>query len=1067
METGIAGGIARAFINSKLTILLMVGLVVLGILSAMMTPREEEPQIDVPIANIFVGFPGASPAEIEQKVVAPLERIIMNIKGVEYVYSNSLNGMAMFIVRYEVGLNVEQSMVKLYEQLLKNMDKLPQGTTPPLVKIRGIDDVPMLSLTLFSETYSDAQLRAAANELMTEIGQIPDVADIRILGGRAREVSVVLQPDKMTANGVDVLQLSMAIQAMNQQMQSGNVVSGNRELAVITGNYLTSAEEIGKLVVGVNKNQPVYLSQVADISDRAEEASQYVSFGYGKASGKTGGMNPAVTIAIAKRQGTDAMRLSEKILAKVDLLKGTLLPREVTVEITRNYGATAAEKVSELILHLFWAVASVTILVSLSMGWRGGLVVFLSVPITFALTLFAYYILDYTLNRITLFALVFVTGIIVDDSIIVAENMHRHFKLKKLPPLQAAIAAISEVGNPTILATFTVIVAVLPMVFVSGLMGPYMSPMPIGASLAMIFSLFAALMFTPWLAYRLMGNEPHDEHEKPFVLEETWIYRMYEKLLLPMLNSPKLAWTFLGSITVLLLSSMLLIVFRVVPLKMLPFDNKNEFQVLVDMPEGSTLEQTNAVTREIAAFLKNNDEVMSLQTYAGTSSPITFNGLVRHYDLRQGGNVGDIQVVLTPKHDRKIQSHDIAKAIRQPVQEIGKRHGANVKIIEVPPGPPVMSTIVAEIYGPDAQKRLEIAAQVKAVLEKAEGVVDVDWQVEEDQPEMMLEVNREKAALHGIAPQQIVHTVSMALYGQPVSTISSETAREAVPVRLRLKAEDKSSIEDIQRLTVMGRNGYSVPVSDLVSVTDRIRPKSISRKNQQQVVYIFADVAGRLESPAYAMLDVDAELKKIKLPDGYELHQEFSAQPFTTSEYSLKWDGEWQITYEVFRDLGGAFAIALIGIYVLIVGWFQDFKAPVVMMISIPLSLVGILVGHWWAGSFFTATSMIGMIALAGIMVRNGVLLIDFVNLRLEDGVELKKALIEAGAVRTTPIVLTAGAVIVGAFVILFDPIFQGLAISLLGGSIASTMLTLLVVPLVFYITEKKKHAVKENEVVS
>ncbi|MDX2061457.1 MAG: efflux RND transporter permease subunit [Bacteroidia bacterium] len=1062
MSLGIAGGIAKAFINSKLTILLMVGLMALGVISAWLTPREEEPQIDVPIANIFLGYPGATPAEVEQRVIAPLERILMNITGVEYVYSTALPGQAMFIVRYEVGLNVEASMVKLYEQVLKNLDKMPPGVTPPLIKVRGIDDVPAVSYTLWSETYDDAQLRQMAQELVAEIKAVPDVADVTVLGGRSEQVAVRLRPDRMAALGIDALHLVQQLQAANQQLHAGAFTANNVAYAVRSGDFLATSSEVADLIVGVNQGQPVYLRQVAEVTLRPEEPTQYVGFGYGKASGKPyGAIYPAVTLAIAKRQGTDAMRLSTKIEAKLEQVRGSLLPAEVHLETTRNYGETAAEKVSELLMHLFWAVVSVTVLVTLSMGWRGGLVVFLSLPVTFALTLFAYYVLDYTLNRITLFALVFVTGIIVDDSIIVAENMHRHFKQRRLPPLQAALAAISEVGNPTILATLTVIVAVLPMVAVSGLMGPYMSPMPIGASFAMLFSLFAALIFTPWLAYRLMGSHGHGEahaEQKPHSLEQSWIYRLYQRILGPMLDKAWLRWSFLGFTTLLLLASMLLMVFRVVPLKMLPFDNKNEFQVLIDMPESSTLEATYAVTRELAAYLDDHPEVMSLQTYVGNSAPITFNGLVRHYDLRRQHHMADIQVVLTPKHHRSVQSHAIAKAIRPDLQAIGQRYGANVKLIEVPPGPPVMSTLVAEIYGPDDAERLRIAQGVAEALRQTEGVVDVDIQTEDDQVEYQLVVDKEKAALHGVSAQQVVQASYLALSGQDVTLISSETRREPLAVNVRLHANDRSSVHDLGQLRVGSQRGYLVPVADLVTVREAKRPRSITRKNQQRVVYVLADVAGRLESPAYAMVDADALLQHVALPAGYQLTQEWTGQPTHSEEYILKWDGEWQITYEVFRDLGGAFGLALIGIYVLIVGWFQNFRTPFIMMISIPLSLIGILVAHWWAGAFFTATSMIGMIALAGIMVRNGVLLIDFVNLRLAEGTPLKQALIEAGAVRTTPIILTAGAVIVGAFVILFDPIFQGLALAFLGGSVAATLLTLVVVPIVFYITERKKY---------
>lgn len=1062
MSVGIAGGIAKAFINSKLTILMMVGLIILGGASAWLTPREEEPQIDVPIANIFIGLPGASPKEVELKLVAPLERFLLNIQGVEFVYSTALPGQAMFIVRYEVGLDVERSMVKLYQQVLKNMDKMPKGATMPLIKVRGIDDVPVIAYTLWSETQSDYELRKAANELLSEIEAVPDVAETNILGGRAEEVTIKLNPEKLAAYKIDVLSVVEQLQAANQQMQNGNLNVNNTEIAVKTGAFFTNAEEIRNFLIGTNQGAGVYLKQVADVVQGPAESNQYVAFGYGAASNKPEtGMNQAVTLTVAKRKGTDAMHLSEAIEAKIAAVQGKILPADVHLELTRNYGETASEKVSELLMHLLFAVFSVTVLVTLSMGWRGGLVVFLSLPVTFALTLFSYYIMDYTLNRITLFALVFVTGIIVDDSIIVAENMHRHFQMKKLPPLQAAIAAISEVGNPTILATFTVIVAVLPMIAVSGLMGPYMSPMPIGASLAMIFSLFAALIFTPWLAYRLMGSHAANHDSKPFVLEETWIYKTYNSLLMPMLEKRSARWAFMLFTTALLIGSMLLVVYRIVPLKMLPFDNKNEFQVMVDMPEGTTLEQTYAATRELSAYLKNNEEVQNLQMYVGTSAPITFNGLVRHYDLRSRSNMADIQVVLTNKHDRKIQSHAIAKQLRPALQKIGSKYGANVKLVEVPPGPPVMSTIVAEIYGPNDAERLRIANEVQKILAATEGVVDTDVNTEANQQEAIFTVDKEKAAMHGIASAQIVNAMSVALHGMPIGNLSSETDREATNIKVRFDKESRTSSADLKRLQINGKRGYMVPVSDLVEVKPAVLGKSIQRKNQQQVVYVMADVAGRLESPAYAMLDIDEKIKGIKLPEGYTLTQSFNSQPANTEQYTVKWDGEWQITYEVFRDLGGAFAIALLGIYVLIVGWFQNFKTPVIMMISIPLSLVGIFVGHWIAGAFFTATSMIGMIALAGIMVRNGVLLIDFVNIRLAEGIPLKRALIEAGAVRTTPILLTAGAVVVGAFVILFDPIFQGLALSFLGGTLAATLLTLFVVPIVFYSSEKKKYESK------
>ena len=711
-------------------------------------------------------------------------------------------------------------------------------------------------------------------------------------------------------------------------------------------------------------------------------------------------------------------------------------------------------------MHLVGAIVAVTFVVMLAMGWRGGLVVFLSVPITFALTLLSYYMLDYTLNRITLFALVFVTGIVVDDSIIIAENMHRHFKMKRLPFKDAALYAINEVGNPTILATFTVIASVLPMAFVSGLMGPYMSPMPIGASIAMILSLFVALTITPFLGYLFLREKDKKQKDsKGKKLEDTRIYKWYEKLERPLIESKAKRWVFLGATILLLMGSLVMFFTKSVAVKMLPFDNKNEFQVVIDMPEGTTLERTAVVAQEIAQYLSSRPEVVHYQSYVGTSAPITFNGLVRHYDLRGGSNMADIQVNLADKHDRDDQSHDIAKRLRPGIHAIAQQYNANVKLVEVPPGPPVLSTIVAEIYGPDYEQQMKVAGDVKTLLANTQDVVDIDWMVEDDQVEYEFIVDKEKAMLYGVAPQQVVHTMHMALSESAITTLYQQDAAEQVGLILTLDEKEKSTLNDITQLQVRSQTGAMVSIGDLVDIQEHIREKNIYRKNQKRVVYVMSDMAGDLESPVYAILGMTDKLRSINLPAGYRLDELYIQQPALEEDYTVKWDGEWQITLEVFRDLGIAFIGVIVIIYMLIVGWFQDFKAPIVMMVAIPLSMVGIVLGHWLLGAFFTATSFIGMIALAGIMVRNSVLLIDFINLRVSEGAALKQAVIEAGAVRTTPILLTAGTVVIGAFVILFDPIFQGLAISLMGGSIASTVLTLLVVPLVYYLIERKNHS--------
>jgi multidrug efflux pump subunit AcrB len=1060
MQEGISGKIADFFINSKLTILLMVALMIIGVYSSFLIPREEEPQINVPMADVMVGYPGASPSEVESRVAKPLEKIISNIKGVEHVHTMAMNGQAMLIVQFYVGQDVERSYVKLYDELAKHEDMFPKGVYKPMVKTRSIDDVPMLGLTLWSETQDDFQLRQIAEEVTSEIEKVKDVAITKEIGGSNRELKVILDKDKMAENGVDALGIMQMIQANNGSSQSGSFVQNDQEYLVTTGQFLSNAEDVENLVVGVNKNMPVYLKQVAKVQDGPSTARSYVSFGYGKANEKfktAKSEYPAVTISIGKVKGADAMKISDKIIAKVELLKKNLIPADVHVEVTRNYGETASHKVGELLLHLGIAIIAVTILVILAMGWRGGLVVFFSVPLTFALTLFAYYLLGYTLNRITLFALVFVVGIVVDDSIIIAENMHRHFKMKRLPFKQAAIYAINEVGNPTILATFTVIAAILPMAFVSGMMGPYMSPMPIGASIAMLLSLFVALTVTPYLGYHLLQEKEEQEHKHEEGMETSWIYKIYNKLERPLLESSSKRRILLAVTVVLLFGSVLMFFTKSVVVKMLPFDNKNEFQVVIDMPEGTTLERTTAVTKEIAQYLSNKPEVVNYQNYIGTSAPITFNGLVRHYDMRGGSNMADIQVNLLHKEDRDLQSHDIAKAMRPDIQKIAKKYGANVKIIEVPPGPPVLSTLVAEIYGPDYKEQIKVANQVKTILENTTDIVDIDWMVEDNQTEYKLEVDKEKAMLNGIAPQQVVGNLTYLLKEYPVSNLYDENSNDNVGIVLSLDDKDKTSLQDIQNLKIKGSQGNMIQVSDLVKVVQDTLQKTIYRKDQKRVVYVTADMAGALESPVYAILGMNEKLTKMNVPKGYKVNELYMEQPTDESDFTVKWDGEWQITLEVFRDLGVAFLVVIVIIYMLIVGWFQNFKTPMVMMLAIPLSLIGIVLGHWMLSAYFTATSFIGMIALAGVMVRNSVLLIDFIEIRLNEGVALKQAIIEAGAVRTTPILLTTGAVVIGASIILFDPIFQGLAISLVFGAVVSTVLTLLVVPIIYYITERKK----------
>ncbi|ACF12314.1 acriflavin resistance protein [Chlorobaculum parvum NCIB 8327] len=1065
MNEGIAGKLAKQFINSKITPLIMVAALLVGLLATFMTPREEEPQIVVPMVDIYIPFPGAAPAEVEDRVAKPVERTLTEIPGVDYVYSTSMQDFALVTVRYKVGEDAEASMVKLWATLMKNMDKMPQGVQMPLMKKVSIDDVPVLALTFWGKDATPYELRKAAVDVGDQLKQIKDIGDVEVKGGLKRQIRVLLDKDKLAARNVSAFQIVKQLQTSNSQMTSGNLENLNKEVIVRSGQFFESAEDVGNIVVGLYGGSPVYLRDVAQVIDGPEEVNNYSFFGWGAADheGREGEF-PAVTLTVAKRKGADATVLADQVLAKVEDLKGALVPADITVTQTRNYGETATEKVFTLLEHLSIAIVAVTVIVAFFLGWRGALVNFMSVPITFALTLLVYYLFDYSLNRVTLFALIFVTGIVVDDSIIIAENIHRHFSMKKMPKLEAAIAAVSEVGNPTILATFTVIAAVLPMVFVSGLMGPYMSPMPIGASLAMIFSLMVALIVTPWLSYRLLkaDDDGHEEYD----IKKTGYYKFFNGILSPMIDSAFKRWMAFGIVGLMLVGAIALIPMKAVELKMLPFDNKNEFQVILDMPEGTALEKTTQVAKEISDYLKTVPEVESYQYYAGVNAPINFNGLVRHYYLRKGPNMADIQVNLVHKGERSAQSHDIAKRVRDGVQEIAKRYNGNAKIVEIPPGPPVLSTIVAEIYGPTEAQQIELAKKVKEIFSETPGVVDVDWLVEDDQEVYNLVVNKEKAAAYGVTPEQIAYTLRMSIAGMDAGVLHHQKDLEQVTIQVRLPKADRTSLKDLSNifvqsqgmgtLTTRRRAGEMVPLSELVKVVKKVQDKSIYRKDLRRVVYVTADVAGVTESPVYAMLEMDKKIEALEMPGGYKISPLYTAPPTSEQNLSMKWDGEWQITFEVFRDLGTAFAVVLVVIYLLIVGWFQSFKTPLIMMISIPLSLVGIIPGHFIHHAFFTATSMIGMIALAGIMVRNAVLLIDFIEIRLDQGIGLKQSIIESAAVRTRPIILTSGAVVTGSIVMLFDPIFQGLAISMIWGGVLSTVLTLVVVPLVYYMIEKR-----------
>lgn len=1051
---GISGRIARAFIKSKLTPLMVAASLLLGIFAVLVTPREEEPQISVPMIDVFVSYPGASAKEVEDRVTRPMEKLLWEIKGVEYIYSIARPGSNLTIVRFYVGQNMEASIVKLYNKLMSNYDKIPQGVSQPLVKPRSIDDVPILSLTLWSENkrYSGYELRRVAAEIGDQIKKDDDVSEISVIGGQKRQVRIGIDSSRLKAYNTSPFQIINNLQKANFVIPSGSFPSGNRQYEVDAGGFLKNSDDVGNIVVNVSSGRPVYLRDVASITDGAEEPSNYVFMGLGPSAYKKGlkgnltGQYEAVTIAVSKKKGANASIVASRALKKVEALKGVFIPSDINTTVTRNYGETAKEKSDELLEHMMIATISVIILIAFALGWREAIVVAVAVPVTLALTLLINYLYGYTLNRVTLFALIFSIGILVDDAIVVVENIHRHFRLRRIEPL-TAILAVDEVGNPTILATFAVIAALLPMAFVSGLMGPYMRPIPVGASAAMLFSLLVAFIVSPWLSYKVLKNVKPSGRE-----EETGkLHNIYEKILGPLMDNKSKRIVALGTVALLLVLAMLLVPLKAVTVKMLPFDNKSELQIVIDMPEEKTLEETAAVTREMGEYIKTVSEVTDYQVYAGTASPYNFNGLVRHYFLRSGSNAADIQVNFVSKGERNAQSHDLAKRLRPELKKIGDKYGARIKVAEIPPGPPVLSTLVAEVYGPDPERQRKIAKEIKGIFEKTKGVVDVDWYVEDDQPKVVFEIDKEKAALNGISTDEVSKNIMVILNGMSAGLVHFEKEKEPVELSLRAPLEDRAGISSLRDVTIQSPNGANIPLSELVKLREGIEDKTIYHKNLKRVTYVTGDVAGTEESPVYAILKMRDSIKNLKLPEGYELMQYSSVQPWLEDKYSMKWDGEWHITYEVFRDLGIAFGAVLILIYILVVAWFRNFVTPLIIMAPIPLTLVGILPGHWMFGAFFTATSMIGFIALSGIIVRNSILLVDFVQSEWREKGQLRDALIRAGAVRFRPIVLTAAAVVVGSFVMIFDPIFQGLAISMMFGAVAATGLTLLAVPILYY----------------
>ncbi len=1053
--------VTESFVDSKLTPLIILASILLGALSIYLTPSEEEPQIVVPMVDVLVSMPGASAKEVEERVINPMEKLIWEIPGVEYVYSTAMPGRAMSVVRFYVGQDVEKSLVKVYDKLYSHFDWIPPGCSKPLLKPRSIDDVPILTLTFWGDGYDASTLRAIVKNLDDEIRSINGISETFIKGGLKKRLRVILDPLKLESAGLDPKDVLDALWVENQASNPQAYVEGNYEFSLRLNSFFKDPDEVRQLVVTVRDGRPVYLGDLAHIEYAPAEPESYVFIGAGQSSREKqvglspGELRPAVSIAVAKRKGRNATELAKKVIEKVESLRGHLLPTDIHMVVTRDYGETAKEKSNELLEHLAIATISVAILMALLLGVRASLVVLVAIPVTLALTLFIYYIHGYTLNRVTLFALIFCIGILVDDPIVGVENIVRHLRLpenKKRPFKDVITDAVVEVGSPLILATFTVIFAILPLAFVRGLMGPYMRPMPVGASVAMFLSMIISFVITPWTAYHILGKSAGREEEK-----EGWFSRLYRWTMGHLIYNRWWRFSFLAIMMVCFVAACALIATKVVKVKMLPFDNKSEFQVIVDMPEGTPLEETFRACQALGEVISKEPYVTDYELYVGTSAPFNFNGLVRHYYMRRGSNVCDIQVNLIPKGMRDLQSHDIAKAIRPKLKEVAARYDANIKVTEIPPGPPVLQTLVAEVYGPDYEKQIELARRIKEIFESTSGVVDVDWYMTDPQKEMRLVVDRAKAMMNGVDPMRVKEVLETAVSGRVAGLFHDPDAKEDIPLFVRLPRWKRSSLDDILQIKVRSYTGRMVPLSELVKVREETIDHPIYHKNLQPVVYVTGDVAGEEESPVYAILKANKKLERLKTPAGTHLEIYYTHQPYSTKDWAMKWDGEWHITYEVFRDMGAAFGVVIVIIFILVVGWFRSYSIPLVILSPIPLSLIGIIPAHALMNAFFTATSMIGFIAGAGIVVRNSIILVDFIELRLKEGMPLGEAVIDAGTIRFRPMLLTSSAVVVGSFVILFDPIFQGLAISLMAGEVAATLFSRMVVPILYYLDHRIK----------
>jgi multidrug efflux pump subunit AcrB len=1052
---GMSGRIARLFLTNELTPLLAIAAMLLGVFALLVTPREEEPQIDVTMANIVVPFPGASAEQVESLVASPMEQVLGEINGVKHVYSVSRPGAAVLTVQFEVGEARNEAIVRLYNAVYSNRDWRPAGlgVLEPIIKPKGIDDVPVLSLTLWTRDADRGahELRQVAHAIEAEIKRVPGTRNVYTIGGPDDTVHVSLDPQRLAGHGLTALSLVQSLQAANVVLHAGDIVGVHGVAPVQAGEFLAHRDDVAEVVVAVKNGRPVFLEDVADVRAGPDQPEQYVKFGAGAAARSRGielaGDAPAVTIAVSKQPGRSAIDVTDQVIARIAALRGTYIPQGVETTVTRNYGDTANDKAQKLIQKLLFATVSVIVLVLVAVGWREAIVVGTAVIVTLAATLFASWAWGFTINRVSLFALIFSIGILVDDAIVVVENIHRRLRLGDGSPDEIVPRAVDEVGGPTILATFTVIAALLPMAFVSGLMGPYMAPIPINASMGMLISLGVAIVFTPWLSRRLLGalQPVPGGHDAGQARLDRFAAVVLGKFLSGA-ASRKYRHRLYAGIGVAILLAISLAAVQWVVMKMLPFDNKSEFQIVVDMPEGTALETTARVLDELAAAVATVPEVTDYQIYAGTAAPINFNGLVRQYYLRTGPTVGDIQVNLTDKHERDRQSHEIAMAARPMLAEIGQRRGATVQVVEVPPGPPVQAPIVAEIYGPFYGAVRAVALKVREVFAATPDIVDIDSSIEAPALRYVVAVDRSKAALLGVTQEAAARTLALALSGADVTYLREGRERYPVPVRLELPVAEKGYLADVLALEVASAGGVGIPLSEIVSVRESVWDDAIYHKDLLPVAYVTGDMAGKVDSPLYGMFGIIGRLAD----DGEPIEQRFIAQPADSRGFSIKWDGEWQITYETFRDMGLAYSVGLILIYLLVVAQFKSYAVPLVIMAPIPLTIIGVMPGHALLGAQFTATSMIGMIALAGIIVRNSILLVDFINLEVAAGRALTDAVVHAAAVRAKPIVLTGLAAMVGAFFILDDPIFNGLAVSLIFGILVSTALTLIVIPILY-----------------